>query len=71
MRKAAKEHGVDYAFFFMRADGAQLRDLAGLYDKGHLRPVIDTTFSFAETVDAIAYVDAGRARGGKVVITHG
>ncbi|TYQ07569.1 zinc-binding dehydrogenase [Gordonia rubripertincta] len=71
MRKAAKEHGVDYAFFFMRADGAQLRNLAGLYDKGHLRPVIDTTFSFAETVDAIAYVDAGRARGGKVVITHG
>ncbi|WP_439032093.1 NADP-dependent oxidoreductase [Gordonia terrae] len=70
VRKQAKKHGVDYAFFFMRADGSQLRNLTGLYEKGHLRPVLDTTFPFDDTVDAITYVDAGKARGGKVVITH-
>lgn len=70
VRKQAKKHGVDYSFFFMRADGPQLRNLAGLYEKGHLRPVIDTTFPFAQTVDAISHVDAGKVRAGKVVITH-
>ncbi|MCX6468861.1 MAG: NADP-dependent oxidoreductase [Corynebacteriales bacterium] len=70
VRAAAKKHGVTYAFFYMHADGATLATLAALYEAGHLRPVVDTTFSFDDTVDAIAYVDAGRARGGKVVIAH-
>ncbi|KQS00540.1 NADPH:quinone oxidoreductase [Williamsia sp. Leaf354] len=70
VRAAAKKRGVTYAFFYMHADGATLATLAALYEAGHLRPVVDTTFSFDDTVDAIAYVDAGRARGGKVVITH-
>ncbi|GGF37538.1 NADP-dependent oxidoreductase [Williamsia phyllosphaerae] len=70
VRAAAKKNGVTYSFFFMRADGAQLATLAALYESGQLRPVIDTTFSFDQTLEAIAYVDAGRARGGKVVITH-
>lgn len=70
VRAAAKRNGVTYSFFFMRADGAQLATLAALYESGQLRPVIDTTFSFDQTLEAIAYVDAGKARGGKVVITH-
>ena len=35
VRKAAKKLGVRYAFFFMHASGAQLRELAALYDAGH------------------------------------
>ena len=64
----AKKLGVRYSFFFMRANGAQLKTLAALYETGVLRPVLDRTFPFDEMLDAMAYVDQGRAKG-KVVIT--
>ena len=67
VRVQAKKLGVRYAFFFMRADGSQLKALAELYDAGVLRPVLDRTFPFEETIDALAYVEQGRAKG-KVVI---
>lgn len=70
VRAAAKKLGVRYSFFFMQANGPQLRELAGIYEGGHIRPVIDSTFSFDQTIEALSYVDAGKARGGKVVITH-
>jgi NADPH:quinone reductase-like Zn-dependent oxidoreductase len=69
VRKAAKERGVRYSFFFMRASGAQLRELAALYDAGHLRPVLDATFPFDQTLEAIAYVQTGKVKAGKVVVT--
>ena len=34
--------GVRYEFFFMQANGSQLRELGALYDAGKLRPVIDS-----------------------------
>ena len=68
IRTAAKKRGVRYAYFFMRANGAQLKTLADLYDKGALRPVVDRTFPFDETLDALAYVEQGRAKG-KIVVT--
>ena len=46
VRRAAKKLGVRYEFFFMHASGAQLRELAALYDAGALRPVIDTHLRF-------------------------
>jgi NADPH:quinone reductase-like Zn-dependent oxidoreductase len=52
----------------MQANGTQLRELASLYDAGHLRPLIDKTFSFDQTLEALAYVEQGHAHG-KVVIT--
>ena len=39
VRKQARKLGVRYSFFFMQANGAQLRELAALYDAGDLRPV--------------------------------
>ena len=69
VRSRAKRLGVRYSFFFMRADGAQLTTLAALYDKGTLRPVLDRTFGFGETLDAMAYVEQGKANG-KIVITR-
>jgi NADPH:quinone reductase-like Zn-dependent oxidoreductase len=68
VRAQARRLGVRYSFFFMRADGAQLKTLAALYDAGILRPVLDRTFPFEETLDAMAYVEQGRAKG-KIVVT--
>ena len=65
----AKKLGVRYSFFFMRADGAQLASLAALYDDGTLRPVLDRTFGFDETLEAMAYVEQGKAHG-KIVVTR-
>ncbi|MFJ8912960.1 NADP-dependent oxidoreductase [Amycolatopsis sp. NPDC102389] len=69
VRKQAKALGVRYEFFFMRANGSQLRELGALYDKGELRPVIDRTFPFDRTLDAMAHVEQGRAKAGKVVVS--
>ena len=69
VRKLAKALGVRYEFFFMRASGPQLRQLGALYDAGVLRPVIDRTFPFEQTSEAMAYVEQGRTKAGKVVVT--
>jgi NADPH:quinone reductase-like Zn-dependent oxidoreductase len=69
IRRRAKALGVRYSFFFMRADGAQLASLAKLYDDGTLRPVVDRTFDFDETLEAMAYVEQGKASG-KIVVTR-
>jgi len=69
VRNRAKRLGVRYSFLYMRADGAQLKTLAALYDAGTLRPVLDRTFDFADTLDALAHVEQGKAKG-KIVITR-
>ena len=53
----------------MQANGAQLRQLAALYDSGQLRPVLDRTFPFDQTLEAMAYVEQGRTKAGKVVVS--
>ena len=68
IRKRAKRHDVSYSFLFMKASGDQLRALGSLVDAGAVSPVIDRTFPFASTNEAMAYVDKGRAKG-KVVVT--
>ena len=68
VRARARKLGVRYSFFFMQANGAQLQALAALYDADVLRPVLDRVFPFSETLDALAYVEQGRAKG-KVVVT--
>jgi NADPH:quinone reductase-like Zn-dependent oxidoreductase len=67
VRARAAKLGVRYAFLFMRASGAQLTLLAALYDAGTLRPVLDRSFPFAQTLEAMAFVEQGRAKG-KVVV---
>jgi len=69
VRRQAKALDVRYEFFFMQASGSQLRDLGALYDAGVLRPVIDKTFPFEHTTEAMAYVEQGRTKAGKVVVT--
>ncbi|MGW8703327.1 zinc-binding dehydrogenase, partial [Streptomyces eurythermus] len=46
----------------------QLRELTPLIDTGKIRPVVDRVFPFDETLQAMEYVERGRAKGGKVVV---
>lgn len=69
IRSRAKKLGVRYSFLFMEANGTQLKTLAALYDDGVLQPVLDRTFPFADTIDAMAYVEQGKANG-KIVVTR-
>jgi alcohol dehydrogenase len=66
-RKQATRQEVGYEFLFMRADGAQLHEITALVEAGAIRPVVDRVFPFAQTNEAMAYVETGRAKG-KVVI---
>jgi NADPH:quinone reductase-like Zn-dependent oxidoreductase len=68
IRAQAKRRQVQYSFLFMRANGSQLATITSLIDQGVIRPVVDRVFPFASTKEAMAYVEAGRAKG-KVVIS--
>jgi NADPH:quinone reductase-like Zn-dependent oxidoreductase len=67
VRRKARGRGIGYSFLFMKANGAQLREISRLIEGGAIRPVIDKVFPFESTNEAMAYVEAGRAKG-KVVI---
>lgn len=67
IRRKARGRGVGYSFLFMKASGSQLREITRLIEAGVIRPVIDRIFSFESTNEALAYVQAGRAKG-KVVV---
>ncbi|QKC86225.1 NADP-dependent oxidoreductase [Mesorhizobium sp. NZP2077] len=67
IRSKARRAGVGYQFLFMSAQGEQLGEITSLIESGIIRPVIDRTFPFEKTNEALAYVEAGRAKG-KVVI---
>jgi NADPH:quinone reductase-like Zn-dependent oxidoreductase len=41
----------------------RVTEIASLIDEGIIRPVVDRVFLFASTKEAMAYVEAGRAKG--------
>jgi NADPH:quinone reductase-like Zn-dependent oxidoreductase len=67
VRKKAAARSLNYSFLFMRANGPQLHQITQLIEAGAIRPVIDRIFPFESTNEALAYVEAGRAKG-KVVV---
>jgi NADPH:quinone reductase-like Zn-dependent oxidoreductase len=67
VRRKAQQLGVGYSFLFMKASGSQLREITRLIEAGAIRPVMDRVFPFSSTNEALAYVEAGRAKG-KVVV---
>jgi NADPH:quinone reductase-like Zn-dependent oxidoreductase len=67
VRKKAKRLGVNFSFLFMRANGNQLAEITSLINAGVIKPVMDKIFPFEQTNEALAYVEAGRAKG-KVVV---
>lgn len=67
VRRRAQRRGIDYSFLFMKANGSQLREITRLIEAGAIRPVVDRVFPFESTNEALAYVNAGHAKG-KVVV---
>jgi NADPH:quinone reductase-like Zn-dependent oxidoreductase len=67
VRKKAKDRKVSFSFLFMKANGKQLREITALIDSGAIRPVVERVFPFDATPQALAHVEAGRAKG-KVVV---
>jgi alcohol dehydrogenase len=67
IRRKAAQRQISFSFLFMRASGAQLREISTLIDAGAIRPVVDRVFPFESTAEAMAYVESGRAKG-KVVV---
>jgi NADPH:quinone reductase-like Zn-dependent oxidoreductase len=66
-KQKARRRQVNYSFLFMRASGDQLREITSLVDNGIIRPIVDRTFPFDATEEALAYVETGRTKG-KVVV---
>ena len=71
IRKQARRHRVSYSFLFMKANGAQLREITSLIEAGTICPVVDRIFPFEATSEALAYVETGRAKGKVVVKVSG
>lgn len=65
--RLAKKRDVEYSFLFVHPDGTQLAEIGKLLDAGHIVPVIDKVFPFDKTIDALTYLEQGRAKG-KVVV---
>ena len=63
----AKKRDIEYSFLFVHPDGGQLAEISELLKAGNIRPVIDTVFPFDQAMDALAYLEKGRAKG-KVVV---
>jgi len=68
IRRKAKRHGISYSFVFMRANGEQLSKITSLIESGVVRQVVDRSFPFLATNEAMDYLARGRAKG-KVVVT--
>jgi alcohol dehydrogenase len=64
---ASAKAGAAYCWFFTESNGDQLREIAALVECGAIKPVIDREFAFEKLPEALAYLEAGRARG-KVVL---
>jgi NADPH:quinone reductase-like Zn-dependent oxidoreductase len=64
----ARARGARFEYLFMRADGAELREIGKLAERGVIEAIVDRTFPFEQVVEALAYVEKGRAVG-KVVVT--
>lgn len=67
IKKKAKRSAVEYSFLFMRAQGEQLNEITKLIEAGVIKPIMDKVFPFEQTNEAMAYVEAGHAKG-KVVV---
>ena len=53
-----------------KPNAADLAIITGWIEAGHVKPIMDRTYPFEQTADAIRYVEEGHARG-KVVVTLG
>ncbi|MEJ7601461.1 MAG: NADP-dependent oxidoreductase [Kofleriaceae bacterium] len=67
-RRAASRAGVQFRYWFMRPDGAELAELGAWVDAGALVPVVHRTYPLAEVREAFAELERGHVRG-KIVVS--
>ena len=67
INRLARQRGATYSFVFVYPHGGQLAEIAEFLKGGQIRPVIDRTFAFDQAMEALAYLETGRAKG-KVVV---
>lgn len=65
--RQARKRGVEYSFLFVQPDGRQLTEISKLIEGGLIVPVIDKVFPFDQTMEALSYLEQGRAKG-KVIM---
>ena len=65
--KTASKMNAKYRFLYMSPNGEQLKKLAKLYESGAIKPVLDKTYKFSESIQALEYLSKGHAKG-KVVV---
>lgn len=70
IRLLAALGGKRYVYLFMRPDGAQLTELARLFESGKLKPVVDRVLPLEKWAEAFAHLESGRAKG-KIILTMG
>jgi NADPH:quinone reductase-like Zn-dependent oxidoreductase len=70
IRSRARRAGIGYRYLFMHPSGNDLAQLTELIEQGKLKVIVDKTYPLTNISDALAYVEAGRAKG-KVVVTVG
>jgi NADPH:quinone reductase-like Zn-dependent oxidoreductase len=71
MELRARLQGGRYFRYLTESDGAQLTHIAEVIDAGKLRAIVDRVFSFDQSVEALQYLEAGRAKGKVVVRVEG
>ena len=65
--RLAKQRPARFEYWFMKASGEQLAEIAKLVEAGVIRPVVDKKYPLRAAAEALAYVESGHAAG-KVVI---
>jgi len=65
--KKIKKKSAYYKLILMQPNGEQLTEIKKLVEKNLIKPVIDKTFPFSESIDALLYQKTGRAKG-KIII---
>ena len=63
----ASKLDASYRFHLMSPNGTQLQKLAELYESEIIKPIIDKTYIFEESIQALKYLSKGHAKG-KVVV---
>ena len=71
MDRAARKLGVTYHFIYVESNGAQLQEVAGLFEELHIVPSIDAVFPFEDVNAALNKVASGRSRGKTVLSMNG
>lgn len=66
--KKLRNNGIAYHYILMQSNNSDLKRLKQLVDAGELKPRIDRTYSIEDAVEAMIYLETGRASG-KVVIS--